>query len=58
MQLAAMMRLKDEDIHFVTNYQYQLTVFGIELFLNQHFDNFRTQYWCDISSSPWNTQKS
>jgi hypothetical protein len=47
-----MMGLKEEGIHFVTNYQYQLTVFGIELFLSQHFDSFRSQYWRKPHSRP------
>ena len=42
-QIKAMM--KEKDLHFVTNFQYQLTVFGIELFLAKTFEKFRRNYW-------------
>jgi hypothetical protein len=37
-QVERMIELRgSENIHFVTNYQYQLTIYGIELFLAKSF---------------------
>lgn len=40
-----MLNLDDQEIFYVKNYQYQLTVFGIELFLSNKFPIFHDNYW-------------
>ena len=39
-QVAKMEKLRGDKISFVTNYQYQLTTYGIELLLREKMLNF------------------
>lgn len=44
-QVEKMLSLQEPNLHYVINYQYQLTVYGIELFLANKFPSFQQQYW-------------
>jgi hypothetical protein len=40
-----MLELKGTRIHYVTNFQFQSTIFGIEAFLSKELKEFRRNFW-------------